>query len=265
MSFPTFRVAQQLREHADEDHRGRGFPAVGAFVELFEERFWNRLQWRGTNFAYRHVAAQLFPALLHVFDFRAVIGGPIERRVVKLAVGDRNAEARAENLQLLVIQLFLLVGDVLAFARFAESIALDGFGKNNGGRSLVIDCRAVGGVYFDRIVATEAQAGELLVRKMLDHLQQARIGAKETLAEVSAALDEIFLILSVGDLAHAPQEQAIAIGLNNRIPVAAPNQLDDIPTRAAEDRFQFLNDLAVAANRAVKPLQVAVDNKNKIV
>ena len=60
-------------------------------------------------------------------------------------------------------------------------------------------------------------------------------------------------------------QQAIAIGLNERIPIAAPDHLDDVPSRAAENRFQFLNDLAVAAHRAVEALQIAVDDENQVV
>ena len=51
----------------------------------------------------------------------------------------------------------------------------------------------------------------------------------------------------------------------NRIPLAAPENLDDVPARAAEGGFEFLNDLAVAAHRAVEALQVAVDDKNQVV
>src|SRR5208282_355171 len=203
--------------------------------------------------------------LLHVLDFRAVVSGAIEGRIVQLAVWNRNAEARAKDLQLIVIQLFLLVRDVLAFARFAESVALDGLGENDGGRPGVLDRSLVRGVHFDRVVASEAHAGELLVRKMFDHLQQAGISAEKILPEIRAALDEIFLILSVGNFAHAADEQAIAIGLNERIPIAAPDDLDDVPSRAAENRFQLLDDLAVAAHWSVEALQIAVDDENQVV
>src|SRR5208337_2141849 len=181
-------------------------------------------------------------------------GGAIERRIVQLAVWNRNAEARTEDLQLIVIQLLLLVRDVLAFAGFAESIALDGLGENDGRRSRVLHRRLIRGVHFDRVVTAQPHAGELLVRKMLDHLQQPGIGAEKILPEIRAALHEIFLVLAVGDLAHAPDEQAIAIGLNDRIPIAAPDQLDDVPSRAAENRLQFLDDLAVSADRSVEAL-----------
>ena len=126
-------------------------------------------------------------------------------------------------LQLFVVQLLLLVSDVLAFTGFAQSVALDGLGQNDGRRARVIDCGTEGGMNFDGIVAAQPHARQLLVGKMLDHLQQARIGAEEVLPEVGAALDEVFLILPVGDFAHAANQQAVAIVLDQRVPIAAPD------------------------------------------
>ena len=82
-------------------------------------------------FALRHVSAELLATRLHVFNFRAVIGRTIERRLVQFIVGNRNAEARAEHLQFVLVQLLLLVGDVLAFARFAQSVAFDRLREDN--------------------------------------------------------------------------------------------------------------------------------------
>ena len=50
-----------------------------------------------------------------------------------------------------------------------------------------------------------------------------------------------------------------------RIPVAAPDQLDDVPAGAAELALELLDDLAVAAHRAVEALQVAVDDEDQVV
>jgi hypothetical protein len=44
-----------------------------------------------------------------------------------------------------------------------------------------------------------------------------------------------------------------------------PQQLDHVPAGAAEFAFQFLDDLAVAAHRAVQALQVAVDHEDQVV
>ncbi len=184
---------------------------------------------------------------------------------MQFVVRDRNSEARAEHAQLVVIQLFLLVGDVLAFAGFAQTVALDGLGQDDGGRALVLDRGFVSGMDLDGIVAAQAHAGQLLVGEVLHHLEQARIGAEEVLAEVGAAFDEVFLILAVADLAHAPDQQPVAIVADEAVPVAAPDDLDDVPARAAENGFQFLNDLAVAAHRPVQALQIAVDDEDQVV
>ena len=106
---------------------------------------------------------------MHVFDFGAVIGWPVERRVVQFIIRDGNPETRAEHLQLFFIQLFLLVGNVLAFARFAQPIALDRLRENNRGRAFVVNGGAERGMNFDGIVSAEAHARQLLVGKMLHH------------------------------------------------------------------------------------------------
>src|SRR5436305_1890263 len=100
---------------------------------------------------------------------------------------------------------------------------------------------------------------------MLHHFQQAWVGAEKVLPEVRAALDEIFLILAVGDLAHAPNQEAFAVVGDERIPVGAPDHFDNVPSDAAEDRFQFLDDLAVAAHGTVEALEIAVDDEDQVV
>ena len=45
----------------------------------------------------------------------------------------------------------------------------------------------------------------------------------------------------------------------------APDDLDDVPAGAAEHAFELLDDLAVAAHRAVEALQVAVDDEDQVV
>ena len=85
------------------------------------------------------------------------------------------------------------------------------------------------------------------------------------LAEVRAGFDGVLLILAVDDLAHPLDEQAVLVLREQRIPVLAPQHLDDVPARAAEHRLELLDDLAVAAHRAVEPLQVAVDDEDQVV
>ena len=125
--------------------------------------------------------------------------------------------------------------------------------------------RLVGVVDLDRIVPAERQLLQLIVGEVLDHVEQPRIGAPEVLADVGARFDGVLLILAVDDLAHPLDEQAVAILGEQRIPLAAPEHLDDVPAGAAERRFELLDDLAVAADRTVEPLQVAVDDEDEVV
>src|SRR5258708_17042737 len=120
-------------------------------------------------------------------------------------------------------------------------------------------------MYLDGIVAAESHASQLLVREMLHHFQEARIGAEKVLAEVGSALDKIFLILAVADFSQTPDLDSVAVGANQRIPVRSPDDLDYVPSCAAEDGFELLNDFSVAAHRAIEALQVAVHDENQVV
>ena len=156
------------------------------------------------------------------------------------------------------------MGDVLAFARFAEAVALDRAREDHGRLAGVLDRGLVGVVHLDRIVTAEAQPLQLVVGQMLDHVEQPRVGAEEVLAKVGAALDGVLLVLAVDDLSHPLREQAVVVLREQRIPVAAPDHLDHVPSGAAEHGFQLLDDLTVAADRAVEPLQVAVDDEDEV-
>ncbi len=52
----------------------------------------------------------------------------------------------AELAQFLLVQFFLLVRDVAAFAGFAQSVTFDGLGQDHRRLALVFDRRFVGGI-----------------------------------------------------------------------------------------------------------------------
>ena len=60
-------------------------------------------------------------------------------------------------------------------------------------------------------------------------------------------------------------QQAVVVGGEQRVPARAPDHLDHVPAGAAEVRLELLDDLAVAAHRAVEALQVAVDDEDQVV
>ena len=55
------------------------------------------------------------------------------------------------------------------------------------------------------------------------------------------------------------------IASQQRVPIRAPDHLDDVPARAPERGLELLDDLAVAADRAVEALEVAVDDEDQVV
>src|SRR5256885_6119617 len=219
----------------------------------------------GTDLAFWQISAQLLAARLQVFPLRAVVRRAIERSIVQFFIGNGDSKARAKGAQLIFIQLLLLMSDVLAFARLAQAIALDGFRENDGWCAFVLYRGFICRMYFDRIVPSQPHTGQLLVRKMFDHFQETWICAAKVLPEVSSALNKIFLILPVCDLAHPPDKQSVAIVLDEHVPIPTPDHLDYIPARSAENCLQLLNNLSIPADRSIQPLQIAVHDEDEIV
>src|SRR6185369_2670328 len=75
----------------------------------------------------------------------------------------------------------------------------------------------------------------------------------------------VLLVFAVDDLAHAFDEETGFVFVEQRVPLAAPEHFDDVPTGAAEDGFELLNDVPVASHGAVEALEIAVDDKNQVV
>ena len=76
----------------------------------------------------------------------------------------------------------------------------------------------------------------LLVGQVLDHLLQARVGTEEVLAVVGAGLDRQGLELAVGRAVHLVDEGAVGVAGEQVVPLAAPDDLDDVPAGATERR-----------------------------
>ncbi len=155
--------------------------------------------------------------------------------------------------------------DVLRFARLAHAVTLDGFGENHRRLLLVFHRRCVSGVNFVRIVAAAIQAPDIIVGHAGDHFQELGIFAEEIFANVGAVLGAVGLILAVHAFIHELLQKPLGVPGQQRVPVRTPYQLDYVPAGAAEIRFQFLDDFAVAAHRAVEALQIAVHHENQVI
>ncbi len=208
--------------------------------------------------------AQLVAALAQVLHFRAVFGRAIERQLFELRVVDRDVEAIAEFLQAVDIDFLGVVGDVLRLTG-TGAVALDGLGENDRWLAFVVDRLVIGRIDLVRIVAAAVELPDFLVGHALDTLEQFGVSTKEVLAHIGAVFGLVVLVFPVDRLVHAPLHAAVFVGGEQRIPQATPDHLVDVPVGAFEHAFQFLNDLTVAAHRAVQTLQVAVDDEHQVV
>ncbi len=122
-----------------------------------------------------------------------------------------------------------------------------------------------GGVHLAVVVTAARQELDVAVGEALDHLAQTCVGTEEVLADVGAGLDGVGLELPVGRAVHLVHQRAVDVLRQQRVPLAAPDDLDHVPARAAEVRLELLDDLAVAADRPVELLEVAVDDEGEVV
>ena len=157
------------------------------------------------------------------------------------------------------------MGAVLPLTGFAHAKTFYRFGQNHRGLAFVVYRSRIGRVYLVRVMAAAIQAPDIVVGHRGDHFFKLRVFTEKVFAHIGAIAGFVVLVFAVDGFHHAPLQQAVGIFGEQRIPVAPPNRFDDIPARATEIGFEFLDNFAVTANRAIEPLQVAVDNKNKIV
>jgi hypothetical protein len=187
----------------------------------------------------------------------------VVRGVLQVGVGDRQLQPVAEDPELGFVELLGLVRDVPCLDARSQRPALDGLGEDDRGRAGVLGGRLVRGVHLAVVVATAAELGEVVVGQVLDEPAQSRVGPEEVLADVGATGDRELLELAVERLVHLLHQDAVDVASQELVPLAAPDDLDDVPARAVEDRLELLDDLPVAAHRPVEALQVAVDDEGR--
>ena len=258
-------VAQQRGQHPDERHRGRDLAVAGALELGLEQVQLGDLQRLGLAPARGQHAAERGAALAQVLHLRRVVGRLVVLGGAHLLVGQRQLEAVAEGQQRVLGHLLGLVGDHLALAGDAHPVALDRLGQDHRRLAGVRDRRVVGGVDLLLVEPAAVEQPDLLVGHVRDALEQHRVAAEEVLAHVGAVARLERLVLAVDALLHHLDQRAVGVGGQQRIPAAAPDHLDHVPAGAAEVGLELLDDLAVAAHRAVEALQVAVDDPDQVV
>ena len=109
------------------------------------------------------------------------------------------------------------------------------------------------------------QPGQLVVGQVRRQAAQLLVGPEEVLADVGPTGHGELLEIAVEQVVHLVDEQTVDVAGQQVVPLAAPDDLDDVPAGAAEETFELLDDLAVPADRAVETLQVAVDDERQVV
>ena len=86
------------------------------------------------------------------------------------------------------------------------------------------------------------------------------------LAGVAARLDGVLLVIAVDRFLHPLEQQARLCPRASSGSQSEPQiTLMTFQPAPRNSRFEFLDDLAVAAHRTVEPLQVAVDDPDQVV
>src|SRR5471032_254880 len=120
-------------------------------------------------------------------------------------------------------------------------------------------------VQFAHVVTAAAQAVDILIAKMRSQSGELGILAEETLAVITAIVRRKSLELAVDRMRECTQQRIRLVACKERVPIGTPQDLDHVPARADELRFELIDNAAVAAHRTVEPLQVAVDDEHQVV
>ena len=180
-------------------------------------------------------------------------------------VGDGQLESISEDAQLGLGELLGLVGDIARLNARTKCPALGRLGQHNGRCAEVLGRGAVCGVDLAVVVAAAPEPGQVFVGEILGEPLEARVRAEEMLPNVGPARHRVLLELAVDGLVHLVDENTVDVPGEQVVPLAGPDNLDHVPAGAAEKPFQLLDDLAVAPDRTVKTLQIAVDDEGQVV
>ena len=270
--FADVLVTRQAAQQTSEAHGGRHCLAVGTRPHLCEgRRIRQRHRLADTRCALGHETVEGTPTLHHVLVLDGV-GTELDVRrvlVVDELLGDLILEMQTvTHVQQLLLGHFLdLVRRVASLEALAQRPTLDGFGQDDSGAAgaEVVRRSFVGGVQLAIVVATTRQVADVVVGEVRDHLAQPVVRAKEVIAGIAARLGCVSLKLAVDGGVHLVEQHTVFVLREQVVPLGTPHDLDDVPAGATEGGLELLDDLAIAAHRAVEALQVAVDDEHQVV
>src|SRR4030095_6836934 len=100
---------------------------------------------------------------------------------------------------------------------------------------------------------------------MFDQLAQTRIRPEEEFAAIGSVSSRKLLVGAIHRVVHLLEQDSIHVPLEQVVPLASPDDFDYVPTGAAENHLQFLNDLPISTHGSIQALQVAVHYEDQII
>ena len=241
-------VLDQLRQNTHEGHGGGDFTVARTVQDGLEGAQVRGRYGKAVGAALWHETAKCSATLAQVAGFGAVWLWLEERQVFQLFVFDRDVETVAEQLQALNINFLGVVRSILRFAG-TGAITFDGLGQDDGRLFFVVDRFVVRRVDLVRVVATTVEFPDLVVGQISNHrLEFWRV--EEVFTYERAVFGFVVLVLAVDDFVHATLQDTVDVLGQQWVPETAPDDFGHVPLSTAEYAFEFLDDLAVAANVA---------------
>ena len=196
--------------------------------------------------------------------FRTFREGDV-RQFFDICIRHRHIETVADMTHAVHVHFLNLVRDVFTFSRVAHAITFNGMSKDYRrfafGFLRFLECS----VDFLRIVTTTVQCPDLLVSPVCNQCCGFRIFTEEVFANIRTIFRFEGLVIAVNGFVHQLDQFTAGIFTQQFVPTATPHHFDHVPASTFEDAFQFVDDLAVTGDRAVKTLQVTVDNEDQII
>ena len=261
---PEFLVPDQVAQDPREDHRG-GDRGRASGLELRIDGRRRLRQPSGSDDAPGDGSTQRLAMLPQVLDLFRVRPWVVVRGVLELAVRDGQLKPVPEDPQFVLGQLLGLVGHIPSLDARSQGPALDGLGQDDRRGTLEFGRGLVGRIELAVVVAAATQLGQVVVGQVVHQLAQSRVRPEEVFAYVRTAGHGELLELAVQGVVHLLDQDAVHVTGQELVPFAGPDHLDDIPPGTPEDRLKLLDDLAVATDRPVQALQIAVDDEGQVV
>ena len=212
-----------------------------------------------------HASSECGSACLQVAHFRAVGVWLDEFECGGLFVSQWQLEAVAEGDEVFTPQLLLLVCGHPALTCGAHAVALLGLRQDHGRAACGLHGLVVRGIDLHQIVTASLEQVDLLVAQALHQGGELWVLAEEVLAVVAAILGRKGLELAIDGLCEGLSQGAGGVVRKKSVPVRSPHQLDDAPASAHEQRFQLVDDAAVATHGPIQTLQIAVHHPDQVV